>query len=126
MVRTYKRKIGSRSYRNYSDEKLKEAIKLIANGELKFWDATTIYKISIGTLVKYVRQYKLVKSSIPEPTLNNEDQVISDQENSPNEQYPDLEPEIKRHKPGHPTILKEEDEVVIIDSLLLSISCEWG
>jgi hypothetical protein len=43
-----------------------------------------------------------------------------------NDEEPDLEmePEIIRNTPGHPTTLKQEDEVVIIDSLLLL--SEWG
>jgi transposase-like protein len=50
--------VGSRSYRNYSDEQLQEAVQKVASGEVKFRDAVKQYKVSTGTLVKYVRAFK--------------------------------------------------------------------
>lgn len=58
MVRNYKRKVGARQYKNYTDDQLKSVVKQIAKGELKFRDAVQQYKISTGTLVKYARCYK--------------------------------------------------------------------
>lgn len=58
MVRNYKRKVGARQYKNYTDDQLQSVVKQIAKGELKFREAVQPYKISIGTLVKYVRCYK--------------------------------------------------------------------
>ena len=50
MVRTPKRKPGSRSYKNYNDDKMEEALTKIVNGEMSILGASKLYKISYGTL----------------------------------------------------------------------------
>ncbi|XP_025192477.1 uncharacterized protein LOC112592588, partial [Melanaphis sacchari] len=50
MARKYRKKIGARSYKNYSDEILDEALDKIANGEISILAASKAYKISYGTL----------------------------------------------------------------------------
>lgn len=50
MVRTYKKKVGARSYKNYSEETLEEILTKIASGALSIRAASQQYKISLGTL----------------------------------------------------------------------------
>lgn len=50
MARKYRKKIGGRSYKNYSDDILEEALNKIANGEISILAASKAYKISYGTL----------------------------------------------------------------------------
>ena len=50
MGRTYKRRPGSRNYKNYSDVNLEEALTKIATGALTIRAASKQYKISYGTL----------------------------------------------------------------------------
>ncbi|KAE9543643.1 hypothetical protein AGLY_002039 [Aphis glycines] len=50
MARKYRKKIGARSYKNYSDEILDEALDRIANGEISILAASKAYKIFYGTL----------------------------------------------------------------------------
>lgn len=50
MPRVHTRKLGSRTYHNYSDSVLAEAILKVENGELSMRAASKKYKISFGTL----------------------------------------------------------------------------
>jgi hypothetical protein len=50
VARKYRKKIGGRSYKNYSDDILEEALNKIANGEISILAASKAYKISYGTL----------------------------------------------------------------------------
>lgn len=50
MARNPKRKLGSRPYKNYTNEALNEALTKIANGDISILAASKIYKISYGTL----------------------------------------------------------------------------
>lgn len=50
MGRTYKRKPGSRNYKNYSDVNLEEALTEVATGKLSIRAASNQYNISFGTL----------------------------------------------------------------------------
>lgn len=50
MGRTYKRKPGSRNYKNYSDVNLEEALTKVATGKLSIRAASNQYNISFGTL----------------------------------------------------------------------------
>lgn len=50
MVRTPKRKLGSRPYKNYNNDKMEEALTKIVNCELSILGASKLYKISYGTL----------------------------------------------------------------------------
>lgn len=120
MVRTYKKKVGARCYRNYSDEQLQEAVKKVASGGVKFRDAVKQYKVSTGTLVKYVREFK--------QTLRDrqaESQVES-QDGSENSEQEEEQTEfiVKRKKCGHPVILGYEDEALLVDNLI--VLSEWG
>jgi len=55
MTRTYKRKLGSRTYRSYTSQQLEEAVKKIKTGALTLRKASEKYKISRGTLSNRVR-----------------------------------------------------------------------
>ncbi|KAF2896302.1 hypothetical protein ILUMI_09865 [Ignelater luminosus] len=50
MVRTYKRKLGTRNYKNYTEAQLKEALQKIASGLLSMRTAVSEYNILFGTL----------------------------------------------------------------------------
>lgn len=50
MVRLYKKTLGTRAYRNYTDETLEEALLKIADGVCTIREASRQYKISFGTL----------------------------------------------------------------------------
>lgn len=123
MVRNYKRKVGARQYKNYTDDQLQSVVKQIAKGELKFREAVQQYKISIGTLVKYVRCYKqALKQAHQDETQDN---VNDTGTNNESDSEPDEIPvQIDRKKSGHPTCLSKEDESIIADSLALL--SEWG
>ena len=50
MSRKYKPKAGRRSYRNYTDESLRNAVQEIQNQSLSMRQASKKYKIPLGTL----------------------------------------------------------------------------
>ncbi|XP_026326216.1 uncharacterized protein LOC113234910 [Hyposmocoma kahamanoa] len=50
MPRIYKRKLGSREYRNYTEARLEEALTQIVDGKLTIRGASQLYNISYGTL----------------------------------------------------------------------------
>ncbi|KAF2892723.1 hypothetical protein ILUMI_13451 [Ignelater luminosus] len=52
MVRTYKRKLGTRNYKTYTEAQLEEALQKIADGQLFMRPAVTEYNIPFGTLNK--------------------------------------------------------------------------
>lgn len=50
MVRNYERMPGTRTYRNYTDAQLNEAIQKIVDGQISMKKASERYKIPYGTL----------------------------------------------------------------------------
>jgi hypothetical protein len=50
MVRTYRKKPGTRNYRNYTETQLEEAVQRIADGQLTMRAAVREYDIPFGTL----------------------------------------------------------------------------
>ncbi|XP_030754175.1 jerky protein homolog-like [Sitophilus oryzae] len=50
MVRDYKRKPGSRNYRNYNEAQLEEALRKVVEGSMTMRTASQEYKIPFGTL----------------------------------------------------------------------------
>lgn len=50
MVRVYKKKLGTRSYKNYENKKLEQAITSIVEGRLSIRAASRTYKVPYGTL----------------------------------------------------------------------------
>jgi len=56
MPRTYKRKVGSRSYSDYSSEKLDEAVAAVNSGELKLREASRSFNIPYGSLYNHVHK----------------------------------------------------------------------
>jgi hypothetical protein len=50
VARNPKRKLGSKPYKNNTNEALNEALTKIANGDISILAASKIYKISYGTL----------------------------------------------------------------------------
>lgn len=55
MVRRYKRKLGARSYKNYEEESLDQALNDIADGRCSIRAASREYKIPFGTLLNKYR-----------------------------------------------------------------------
>lgn len=55
MVRTYKKKLGARAYKNYSEEDLKKAVCEVKSGRLSQKAAAEKYKINRTTLLYKVR-----------------------------------------------------------------------
>ena len=54
MVKKYKRQLGSRKYKDYSEDAIKEAIQKVKN-EMSMNAASKTYKIPIGTLSNKLR-----------------------------------------------------------------------
>jgi hypothetical protein len=52
MVRTYRKKPGTRNYRNYTETQLEEAVQRIADGQLTMRAAVREYDIPFGTYIK--------------------------------------------------------------------------
>ena len=50
MVRVYKKKLGTRSYKNYENKKLEQVITSIVEGRLSIRAASRTYKVPYGTL----------------------------------------------------------------------------
>lgn len=50
MGRSYKKKVGGRTYQNYTEETLNEALEQIVEGKLSLNKASKQYKIPYGTL----------------------------------------------------------------------------
>lgn len=61
MPRKYRQKIGGRSYKNYTDNILDEALNKIANGELSILAASKAYKTVYGTLHNKLNGRHLMK-----------------------------------------------------------------
>lgn len=55
MVRHYKRKVGTRPYRNYGDDKLHEALQAITTGKMSLRKAHKAFSIPLGTLCNKLR-----------------------------------------------------------------------
>ena len=55
MVKKYKRQLGSRKYKDYSEDAIKEAIQKVKNEEMSMNAASKTYKIHIGTLSNKLR-----------------------------------------------------------------------
>ena len=55
MVKKYKRQLGSRKYKDYSEDAIKEAIQKVKNEEMLMNAASKTYKIPIGTLSNKLR-----------------------------------------------------------------------
>ena len=61
MVRHYKRKIGARSYKNYSTETLKLCLDLIKNGTLSQRIAAKQFNIPRKTIINELSQKHLMR-----------------------------------------------------------------
>ena len=55
MVKKYKRQLGSRKYKDYSEDAIKEATQKVKNEEMSMNAASKTYKIPIGTLSNKLR-----------------------------------------------------------------------
>src|SRR5258705_789934 len=74
MVRNYKRLPGARVYKNYDDATLQLALAAVNNG-MSLQKASTIYKISVGTLFNKV--HKKHGNKVGKPlTLGSEEEGI--------------------------------------------------
>jgi hypothetical protein len=50
MGRTHKRQLGSRTYKNHSEDTLNKALNAIQQGKMSYRDASLKFKIPLGTL----------------------------------------------------------------------------
>lgn len=74
MVRHYQKKVGGRTYRNYTDATIEEALQKIVDEQWSIRRAADTYKISFGTL--YNRYNGLHIRSVGRPTLfSNEEEL---------------------------------------------------
>lgn len=77
MPRKYKPKVGSRTYKKYSDNDLEEALLKITNGELSIKKASETYNISYGTLHnKYHGKHGLNAGGQTVLTLAEEESIV--------------------------------------------------
>ncbi|KAG5871321.1 hypothetical protein JTB14_021833 [Gonioctena quinquepunctata] len=75
MTRKHKRLLGSRSYRNYSKEKLKEALGKVVDGTLSIREATRQFSIPFGTL--YNRFEGIHGNNPGRPTISTHDEELT-------------------------------------------------
>jgi len=75
VARKYRKKIGSRSYKIYSDDILEEALNKTANGEISILAASKAYQISYGTLHNRFNGKHVRKCG--HPTIFNEKEEMS-------------------------------------------------
>lgn len=77
MPRTYKRRLGSREYRNYTESVLDEAITEVVEGRLSIRRASEKYDIPYGTLHnKYHGKYGKKPGAQPAFTRNEETKIL--------------------------------------------------
>ncbi|KAG5887303.1 hypothetical protein JTB14_006448 [Gonioctena quinquepunctata] len=75
MARKHKRLLGSRSYRNYSKEKLEEALGKVVDGTLSIREATRQFSIPFGTLYN---RFKGIHGNNPgRPTIFTHDEELA-------------------------------------------------
>lgn len=67
MPRSYKRPIGSRRYRDYTDEALEEAISKVRRGRLKIAEASETYNIPRRTLLNKIKNQHV--QNVGSPTV---------------------------------------------------------
>jgi len=60
MPQTYKRKVGARSYSDYSSEQLDEGVAAVNSGELKLPEASQSFCISYSLIQKSLRPHSWV------------------------------------------------------------------
>ena len=65
MVRNYKRKVGSRSYRNYTNDQLQNAIRAVQSKNLSVNKAAETLKIPRKTLEKKMKKQHTNKPGRP-------------------------------------------------------------
>ena len=75
MVGTYKKALGSRTYANYSNEKLAQAIQQVKSNEMSLRKASKEYRIPLGTLSNKLRNKHT--GSFGHPTMFNEEEENS-------------------------------------------------
>ncbi|KAG5876578.1 hypothetical protein JTB14_037870 [Gonioctena quinquepunctata] len=75
MARKHKRLLGSRSYRNYSKEKLEEALGKVVDGTLSIREATRQFSMPFGTLYN---RFKVIHGNNPgRPTISTHDEELT-------------------------------------------------
>ena len=77
MVRKYKKKPGSRMYKNYSEEVIKKAVEEVKSGKLSQNAAARKYKINRTTLLYKVHGSHEGKPGHPAVLLPEKEQIIS-------------------------------------------------
>ena len=78
MVRNYKRSNDSRSYKNYTEQQLADALTAISSGEMKFREASVHFKIPIGTLHNKMKGKHTNVPGHQTALAENEEKVIVD------------------------------------------------
>ena len=56
MVRKYKRKPGSRKYKDFTVEELQKTLEEIKTHRMTYKEASKSYNIGIGTLARYMKK----------------------------------------------------------------------
>ncbi|KAG5869102.1 hypothetical protein JTB14_007145 [Gonioctena quinquepunctata] len=75
MARKHKRLLGSRSYRNYSKEKLEEALGKVFDGTLSIREATRQFSVPFGT---FHNRFKGIHGNDPgRPTIFTHDEELA-------------------------------------------------
>lgn len=76
MGRTYKRQLGTRTYKNYSEEYLNEAQNAIRNGTMSLREASRRFKIPLGTLSHKKNQKHKLTPGRPLALLPEEEKAL--------------------------------------------------
>lgn len=116
MVRTYKRKLGARPYRNFSLQTLQAAVNDVKTKKLSLRKAAVKYNISHMTLFNYCHQND---GQIPEGQPQNQDQ-----NRNPPPQPITVPAQVTLRTPGHPTVFTREEEVMLCENL--ATVGDWG
>lgn len=73
MPRVYKKKPGSRSYKNYSDETLNQCLSEVLDGKISATAAAKKYRVSKGTIINKIHGRKWLKSGGQTALSSNEE-----------------------------------------------------
>ncbi|KAB0801489.1 hypothetical protein PPYR_05843 [Photinus pyralis] len=78
MVRTYKKKLGARSYKNYSDENLAKAVEEVRSGQLSQKAAAEKYKINRTTILNRIHHKHEGNPGHPPVLTPEEEKIIAE------------------------------------------------
>ena len=78
MVRTYKKKVGTRIYKNYSQEDLRKAVEAVRRGQLSQKAASEKYKINRTTILNKIHKKHEGKPGHPPILTPEEEKIMAD------------------------------------------------